>query len=53
MVMFHHEIPYRMALERGRIQGEILQQLTRNAQRVADVDFKQAALEIERRLAPF
>jgi kynurenine 3-monooxygenase len=53
MVMFHHEIPYRMALERGRTQGEILEQLTRNAQRIEDVDFKQAALEIERRLPAF
>ena len=53
MVMFHHEIPYRLALERGRIQNEILEQLTRGAASLQEVDLKQAAREIERRLAPF
>ena len=32
MVMFHDEIPYAVAYERGRIQNEILAQLTRNAE---------------------
>ena len=35
MVMFHHEIPYTLALERGRIQQEILDELTVKA---SDVD---------------
>ena len=35
MVMFHHEIPYTLALERGRIQQEIVDELTVNA---SDVD---------------
>ena len=32
MVMFHDEIPYAVALERGRIQNKILAQLTRNVE---------------------
>jgi kynurenine 3-monooxygenase len=52
MVMFHHEIPYRRALERGRIQSEILEQLTRGAATLEDVDMERAAREIERRLPP-
>ena len=28
MVMFHHEIPYRMALERGAVQAQMLAELT-------------------------
>jgi kynurenine 3-monooxygenase len=28
MVMFHHEIPYRLAFERGELQAVVLRQLT-------------------------
>ncbi len=28
MVMFHHEIPYRVAFERGRVQADVLARLT-------------------------
>jgi kynurenine 3-monooxygenase len=52
MVMFHHEIPYRMALERGAIQTRLLAELTENAATLADVDYPRAAREIESRLAP-
>jgi len=52
MVMFHHEIPYRTALERGAIQTRLLAELTENAATLADVDYPRAAREIESRLAP-
>jgi kynurenine 3-monooxygenase len=53
MVTFHHEIPYRTALTRGRIQAQILDELTRGeVHSVSDVDFERAAAEIESRLPP-
>jgi kynurenine 3-monooxygenase len=52
MVMFHDEIPYGLALERGRIQNKILAQLTRNANSIAVIDFEAAARLIEERLPP-
>lgn len=49
MVMFHHEIPYRVAYERGAIQAAILDELTRDASDLRDVDFAKAeALIVER-----
>jgi len=42
MVMFHHEIPYAMAFERGKIQAEILRKLTANAARLDDIDYATA-----------
>jgi kynurenine 3-monooxygenase len=42
MVMFHHEISYRTAQERGRIQAQILAELTREAATLADVDYVRA-----------
>ena len=51
MVMFHHEIPYRTALERGAIQALLLAELT--AAPVAgleDVNFERAKHEILTRL---
>ena len=52
MVMFHHEIPYRIAQERGRVQARLLADLTSGAATLADVDYAHAAREIESRLAP-
>jgi kynurenine 3-monooxygenase len=52
MVMFHHEIPYRIALERGAVQAQILADLTLGAATLADVDYARAAREIESRLSP-
>ncbi len=37
MVMFHHEIPYRVAFERGRVQIDLLTRLTTTADSVADI----------------
>jgi kynurenine 3-monooxygenase len=50
MVMFHDEIPYCVAFARGRIQSEILDTLTRNAESLSDVDFGLAATLISERL---
>ncbi len=47
MVMFHHEIPYRTAQERGRVQAQLLAELTRGADGLADVDYARAAGLIE------
>jgi kynurenine 3-monooxygenase len=52
MVMFHDEIPYAVALERGRIQNKILAQLTRNVSTLGAVDFQAAQRMIEERLTP-
>lgn len=52
MVMFHDEIPYAVAMERGRIQNKILALLTRNVSTLAAVDFQAAQRMIEERLTP-
>jgi len=52
MVMFHHEIPYRAALERGAVQAQLLAELTGSASTLGDVDFERAQREIHSRLAP-
>jgi kynurenine 3-monooxygenase len=50
MVMFHHEIPYATALERGRVQSKILTELTNSVDSLDDVDYLQAAELINERL---
>jgi kynurenine 3-monooxygenase len=50
MVMFHHEIPYRVALQRGDVQSGILDSLTHHATALKDVDFADAEREIDARL---
>jgi kynurenine 3-monooxygenase len=50
MVMFHDEIPYRLAYERGRIQEEILTELTKAAEALADIDYSRAEQLIRDRL---
>jgi kynurenine 3-monooxygenase len=52
MVMFHHEIPYRIAEQRGAVQAQLLAELTSGAATLADIDYARAAREIESRLAP-
>jgi kynurenine 3-monooxygenase len=37
MVMFHHEIPYRVAFERGRVQADLLARLTATVDSVAEI----------------
>jgi kynurenine 3-monooxygenase len=53
MVMFHHEIPYLTAQQRGAAQAEILSDLTRGAvNALSEVDFERAEREINSRLPP-
>ena len=53
MVMFHHEIPYRTAQERGAVQAAILESLTvGTVSTLQDVDFERAEREIRARLEP-
>ena len=52
MVMFHHEISYRTAQERGRVQAQILAELTREAASLADVDYARAERRVESALPP-
>ncbi len=47
MVMFHHEIPYRTAQARGRVQEQLLAELTSNAQSLKDVDYARAERLVE------
>jgi kynurenine 3-monooxygenase len=52
MVMFHHEIPYLAALERGAAQARLLAELTSGISSLDQVDFSRAEREIESRLPP-
>jgi kynurenine 3-monooxygenase len=52
MVMFHHEIPYRVARERGAVQARLLDELTAGRTSLEQIDFGHAAREIDARL-PF
>jgi kynurenine 3-monooxygenase len=54
MVMFHHEIAYRTAQERGAVQMRLLADLTAGAvARLEDVDFEHAEREILLKLPVF
>jgi hypothetical protein len=52
MVMFHHEIPYLTAQQRGATQAEILSALTQGATALSDIDFARAEREISAKLPP-
>jgi kynurenine 3-monooxygenase len=52
MVMFHHEIPYATALERGRVQQGLLDELTVGITRIGEVDWNQAMRLVRARLPP-
>jgi kynurenine 3-monooxygenase len=53
MVMFHHEIPYRTALDRGAVQSRLLSELTEGrVSSLEDVDFERAQREILAQLIP-
>jgi kynurenine 3-monooxygenase len=51
MVMFHHEISYRTAQQRGRIQAELLAELTAGAESLADIDYARAERAVESALS--
>jgi kynurenine 3-monooxygenase len=52
MVMFHHEIPYLAAAERGAVQSRLLEELCAHASTDGDIDYVRAEREIEAQLAP-
>ena len=52
MVMFHHEIPYAVAYERGKVQSQILEDLTAGAASLAQLDPADAETAVLSRLAP-
>ena len=52
MVMFHAEIPYATAKERGAIQAKLLEELTREADRINQIDIDTAEREALARLPP-
>lgn len=52
MVMFRDDIPYCVALSRGRIQAAILDDLTANATTLDDVDYVRATELIVQQLTP-
>jgi len=52
MVMFHDEIPYRVAETRGRVQSRLLADLTASASSLGEVDFDLARREVGARLPP-
>lgn len=51
MVMFYHQYPYAEALERGKLQSEILQDLTAHIDELSKVDWIQAQSLIVNRLS--
>lgn len=52
MVMFHHEIPYALAQERGAVQQQLLEQLTAGVETIEEIDIEQAVSVVEKRIAP-
>jgi kynurenine 3-monooxygenase len=52
MVMFHAEIPYHVAQARGRVQQQVLDELTAHATRLEEVDWAAAARLVGARLPP-
>jgi kynurenine 3-monooxygenase len=52
MVMFHAEIPYAAAKARGAIQSKLLDELTREADEIEQIDIDAAEREAASRLTP-
>jgi kynurenine 3-monooxygenase len=52
MIMFHDEITYAVAKERGIVQRSLLEELTSSADDMADIDMDKATELVEARLAP-
>ena len=51
MVMFHAEIPYSVAQQRGAVQQDLLNELTLNAEKLEDIDLDAAVARTRQRLA--
>ena len=52
MVMFHADIPYLVAQQRGEVQKALLEEFTANADAIDDIDIEAAKATAKRRLAP-
>ncbi len=52
MVMFHADIPYLMAQQRGEVQKALLEEFTATTERIEDVDIDAAAAAVKTRLPP-
>ena len=52
MIMFHDEIPYAVAQERGIVQQQLLEALTQTAASMDDIDLDAALAEVKKRLPP-
>ena len=52
MVMFHADIPYLVAQQRGEIQSALLEEFTSTANSIDDVDLDAAASAVKNRLPP-
>jgi len=52
MIMFHDEIPYAVAKERGAIQQRLLEDLTEDADSMEDIDLDAAVAFVESQLPP-
>jgi kynurenine 3-monooxygenase len=52
MVMFHYEIPYAVARQRGSIQAKILEEFTAGASTLDDIDLDAAQARVHERLTP-
>ena len=52
MVMFHAEIPYLLAQQRGEVQKALLEEFTQNADSIDEIDLDKAAAAVTERLKP-
>jgi hypothetical protein len=52
MVMFHAEIPYRVAKDRGEIQLRLLEQFTSDAEQIDQIDLEAAVATVVKHLEP-
>jgi kynurenine 3-monooxygenase len=52
MVMFHHEIPYRVAYERGAVQAQLLDELTRDVDSIEQLPAVRMDALVRERLPP-
>jgi kynurenine 3-monooxygenase len=50
MVMFHPEIPYAVAQQRGAAQQALLKELARGAAGIEDIDIDDAVQQVSARL---
>jgi len=52
MIMFHDEIPYAIAQERGTVQQRLLEELTEDIDSIDEIDIDAAVRTVESRLPP-